>query len=57
MVEIKCPFCNKRFRASRWNAGKCPNCHEEYWWEERHDQNYTEVWDEIYWAKWDRRNE
>jgi hypothetical protein len=54
MIKIYCPFCNFGFNAERWDMGECPNCKEEYWWEEG-CTDCSGTWDEIWWKKWDNQ--
>lgn len=33
-MEIECPYCEHEFYAKVWKSGECPNCGEEYYWDE-----------------------
>lgn len=35
MIEdIDCPFCKFEFQGKLWDDGFCPQCGEEYYWDE-----------------------
>lgn len=35
MIEdIDCPFCAFEFQGKLWDDGFCPQCGEEYYWDE-----------------------
>ena len=49
MRKIECPFCDTEFEADEWDMGKCPNCKEEYWWEEDCLKDYSDCWTCVVW--------
>lgn len=48
-MEITCPFCDCEFEALMWEWGQCPNCGEEYYWD---DYYSDELEDEIISIEW-----
>lgn len=48
-MEIECPFCDHEFEVKTWYDGQCPNCGEEYWWDEMCTEDYSDCWATVEW--------
>jgi hypothetical protein len=50
--DMHCPKCKHEFEIEwNWDAGECPQCHLEYYWDEQCTQDYSDCWDTIEWEK------
>lgn len=54
MIEdIDCPFCKFEFQGKLWDGGFCPQCGEEYYWDERCTEDYSDCWTTVWWQRFD----
>ena len=49
MCDVICPKCDHKFEAETWNSGNCPNCQNEYIWDEQCTEDYSDCWTIILW--------
>lgn len=48
--ELHCPRCEHTFNGKIWEGGVCPNCDNDYWFDEGYAEDYSDSWIEIYWG-------
>lgn len=51
MIDIDCPLCGAKFEVDEWIGGNCPNCDNEYFWDEQY------IGDHVNWSPvllWER---
>ena len=49
MQELTCPRCKHKFEGQVWHNGECPQCANNYIWDEEWAEDYTDCWPIIEW--------
>ena len=52
MEDIECPFCLKEFEAKTYHNDVCPQCGNEYSWDEQCAEDYSDCWTILLWEKY-----
>lgn len=53
MYEIECPVCKTKFEVLELESGSCPNCGNEYYWDEQCTEDYSDCWSLIIWERYE----
>lgn len=53
-MNVTCPVCDTEIDAEIWENGECPNCANEYCWDEGYNSDTDDVWIDICWQKYKR---